>query len=55
MSFIETVRRAREFLREEGRISLRGLKREFNLDDEALDELVECKPSAEFGHFGSMI
>ncbi len=41
MSFIETVRRAREFLRDEGRISLRGLKREFNLDDEALDELVE--------------
>ncbi len=41
MSFIEIVRRARELLRDEGRISLRGLKREFNLDDQALDELVE--------------
>ncbi len=41
MSFIETVRRARELLREEGRISLRALQREFNLDDGALDELIE--------------
>ncbi len=41
MSFIETVRRARELLREEGRITLRGLKREFDLDDEALEELIE--------------
>ncbi len=41
MSFIDTVRRARELLREEGRISLRGLKREFRLDDEALEELIE--------------
>jgi class 3 adenylate cyclase len=41
MSFMETVRRARELLREEGRITLRGLKREFHLDDEALEELIE--------------
>jgi class 3 adenylate cyclase/predicted ATPase len=41
VSFIDTVRRARELLRAEGRITLRGLKREFNLDDEALEELVE--------------
>jgi hypothetical protein len=39
LSFIETVRRARELLREEGRVTLRGLKREFDLDDEALEEL----------------
>ena len=41
MSFIGAVRRARDLLREEGRISLRALRREFDLDDEALDELVE--------------
>ena len=41
MSFIETVRPARDLLQEEGRITLRGLKREFDLDDEALEELVE--------------
>ena len=41
MSFMETVRRARDLLREEGRITLRGLKREFDLDDDALEELVE--------------
>ncbi len=41
MSFIEMVRRARDLLREEGRVTLRGLKREFSLDDEALEELVE--------------
>jgi len=41
MSFIETVRRARDLLREEGRITLRGLSREFDLDDAAVEELVE--------------
>ena len=40
MSFVETIRRARDLLRTEGRISLRVLRREFDLDDEALDELV---------------
>lgn len=33
--------RAKTFLRAQGRVSLRVLKREFQLDDEALDELVE--------------
>jgi class 3 adenylate cyclase len=41
MSFVETIRRAKALLEREGRISLRVLKREFALDDEALDELVE--------------
>ncbi len=40
MSFLETVRRAKGYLHEEGRVSLRALKREFELDDETLDELV---------------
>jgi hypothetical protein len=40
VSFIQTVRRAREILKEEGRITLRGLKREFDLGDDVLDELV---------------
>ena len=41
MSFLETVELARAFLERNGRVSLRGLKREFGLDDDALDELVE--------------
>lgn len=41
MSFLDTVARAKAYLREHGRVSLRGLKREFGLDDEALEELVE--------------
>ena len=41
MSVVETIRRARALLEQEGRISLRVLKREFTLDDEALAELVE--------------
>jgi class 3 adenylate cyclase len=41
VSFLETVRRARSHLEEQGRVSLRALKREFELDDDALDELVE--------------
>jgi class 3 adenylate cyclase/tetratricopeptide (TPR) repeat protein len=41
MSFLETVERARVFLERNGRVSLRALQREFNLDDNALDELVE--------------
>ncbi|MCH7709038.1 MAG: AAA family ATPase [Myxococcales bacterium] len=41
MSFLETVRRAKGYLHEEGRVSLRALKREFALDDETLDELVD--------------
>jgi class 3 adenylate cyclase len=41
VSFIENVRRAKVLLQEEGRISVRGLKREFVLDDDAVEELVE--------------
>jgi len=41
MSFLETVERARAFLERNGRVSLRALQREFDLDDDALDELIE--------------
>ena len=41
MSFLETVERARSFLERNGRVSLRALQREFDLDLDALDELVE--------------
>ncbi len=41
MSFLETVEKARVFLERNGRVSLRALQREFELDDDALDELVE--------------
>jgi class 3 adenylate cyclase/predicted ATPase len=41
MSFLETVEQARGVLERNGRVSLRGLKREFGLDEDALDELVE--------------
>ncbi len=41
MSFLETVRRARAHLEEQGRVSQRALKREFDLEDETLEELVE--------------
>ncbi len=41
MSFLDTVARAKTYLREHGRVSLRGLKRDFELDDEALEELIE--------------
>ncbi|MBI4517523.1 MAG: AAA family ATPase [Deltaproteobacteria bacterium] len=40
MSFLDTVARAKSYLREHGRVSLRGLKREFDLEDDALDELI---------------
>jgi class 3 adenylate cyclase/tetratricopeptide (TPR) repeat protein len=41
MSFLDTVRRAKTYLEEQGRVSLRALKREFNLDDDTLDELID--------------
>ncbi|MBW2290282.1 MAG: adenylate/guanylate cyclase domain-containing protein [Deltaproteobacteria bacterium] len=41
MSFLETVERARAFLERNGRVSRRALQREFDLDDSALDELIE--------------
>jgi adenylate cyclase len=40
MGILETVGRAKAHLEEHGRVSLRVLKREFDLDDEALEELV---------------
>jgi class 3 adenylate cyclase/predicted ATPase len=40
-SFLEIVERVRRFLESNGRVSLRALKREFDLDDDALDEVVE--------------
>jgi class 3 adenylate cyclase/predicted ATPase len=41
MRFLETVEKARAFLERNGRVSLRALQREFDLDDGALDELIE--------------
>lgn len=41
MNVLETVDRAKTQLQEHGRVSLRMLKREFELDADALDELVE--------------
>jgi class 3 adenylate cyclase/tetratricopeptide (TPR) repeat protein len=41
MSFLQTVEMARAFLERNGRVSLRALQREFNLDGGALDELIE--------------
>ena len=41
MSFLDVVRRARAYLEEQRRVSLRALRREFELDDPGLDELVE--------------
>jgi hypothetical protein len=39
MKFSETVDQASEFLRRRERVSYRALKREFDLDDEALEDL----------------
>ncbi len=41
MSFLETVERARAFLERNGRVSLSAFQRAFDLDDDALRELVE--------------
>ena len=41
LSFLETVERARAFLERNRRVSLRALQREFDLDAETLDELIE--------------
>ena len=40
-SFLDTVLRAKAYLEQQGRVSLRGLRREFALDEDALEELVE--------------
>src|SRR6185369_17954555 len=39
MKFSEMVDQAREFLRRRERVSYRALKREFDLDDESLEDL----------------
>ena len=41
MSFLGTVVRAKTYLHEHGHVSLRALQREFEIDDEALADLVE--------------
>jgi class 3 adenylate cyclase len=41
MSFLENVGRARAYLEEHGRVSLRALQREFALDETALAQLVD--------------
>ncbi len=39
MKFSEILKEAREWLQREGRLRYRSLKREFDLDDEALEDL----------------
>ncbi len=41
MSFLDTVRRAKTYLEEQGRVSLSALKLEFDLDDARLESLIE--------------
>jgi hypothetical protein len=41
MSFLDTIERAKSYLERQGRVSLRALKREFELDDDMLEELIE--------------
>jgi hypothetical protein len=41
-SFLEVVDRAQALLESRGRVTLRGLRREFDLDDETLDDLVDA-------------
>ena len=41
MTFLDSVRRAQTLLQEEQRISLRALRRELDLDAEAMESLVE--------------
>jgi hypothetical protein len=41
LSFLEIVDRARAHLQKQGRILLRALRGEFDLDDDLLEELIE--------------
>ncbi|MBW2316819.1 MAG: hypothetical protein JRH10_21870, partial [Deltaproteobacteria bacterium] len=41
MSFLETIRRAKSFLEEQGCVSLSALELEFDLDDVRLEVLIE--------------
>ena len=40
MSFLDIIERAKAYLERHHRMSLRALRREFDLDDEAVEELV---------------
>ena len=41
MKLLDVIREARVHLRENGRVSLRMLRRQFELDDDSLDEVIE--------------
>ena len=41
MSFLDTIRRAKTYLEEQGRVSRGALKLEFDLDDDRLESLIE--------------
>ena len=41
MAFLDIVRDAKAHLQENGRVSIRALRREFGMDDETLEELIE--------------
>ncbi len=41
MSFLDTIPWAKAYLEHQGRVSLRALRREFALDEDAFEELVE--------------
>src|SRR5215475_10639980 len=41
MNLLDVVREVRRHLEENGRLSLRMLRRQFELDDEALNEVIE--------------
>ena len=43
MSFLDTILRAKAYLEQQGRVSVRALRREFALDEDALEELVEIQ------------
>lgn len=43
MSFLQTIERVRAFLERQQRVSLRALRREFDLDTETLEELVDVQ------------
>ena len=41
MDFVEVVKQAQDLLKSEGRVTYRTLKRQFGLDDDALEDLTE--------------
>jgi hypothetical protein len=46
MSFLDTILRAKGYLEGQGRVSLRALRREFDLDDDLFEELVDVQQVA---------